>query len=72
MLLLLLFFRCIIILANGWNGAKIGSIIYGTEECGLAAAETYIDLIGYRITLIADDEEIPCTSITYNITVSGL
>lgn len=59
-------------LANGWNGAEIGSIIYGTEECGLAAAETTIDWIGYRMALISDGEEIPYTSITYNITVSGL
>lgn len=59
-------------LANGWNGAELGSVIYGSEKCGLVAAETSIDWIGYRIALIEDGNEIPYTSITYNITVSGL
>ena len=59
-------------LANGWGGAELGSVIYGSEKCGLVAAETSIDWIGYRIALIEDGNEIPYTSITYNITVSGL
>ena len=59
-------------LANGWMGAEIGSVIYGTEECGIVAAETTIDWIGYRFALIINGEETPFTSITYNVTVSGL
>ena len=59
-------------LANGWMGAEIGSVVYGTEECGIVAAETTVDWIGYRFALIINGEETPFTSITYNITVSGL
>jgi len=59
-------------LANGWGGAEIGSVIYGTAETGIAAAETDIDWIGYRLALIVNGEEVPYTSVTYNISVSGL
>ena len=59
-------------LANGWMGAEIGSVVYGTEECGIVAAETTVDWIGYRFALIINGEETPFTSITYNFTVSGL
>lgn len=59
-------------LANGWGGAALGSVIYGTAETGLIAAETEIDWIGYRMALLVDGQEVPYTSITYNITVSGL
>ncbi len=59
-------------LANGWMGAEIGSVIYGTEECGIVAAQTTVGWIGYRFALIINGEETPFTSITYNITVSGL
>ena len=59
-------------LANGWMGAEIGSVIYGTEECGIVAAKTTVDWIGYRFALIINGEETPFTSITYNFTVSGL
>ncbi len=56
-------------LANGWGGAEIGSLIYGTNETGLFAEETTVDWIGYRIALKVDGEELPFTSITYNISV---
>jgi len=59
-------------LENGWKGAEIGSVIYGTEECGLVAAETTISWIGYRMALIINGEEVPYTSVTYNLTISGL
>ncbi len=59
-------------LANGWGGAEIGSVIYGTAENGIVAAETEIDWIGYRMALMVDGSEVPYTSITYNLTVSGL
>ena len=59
-------------LENGWRGAEIGTVIYGTEECGIVAAKTTISWIGYRLALVMNGEEIPYTSITYNITVSGL
>lgn len=59
-------------LANGWGGAEIGSVIYGTAENGIVAAETDIDWIGYRMALMVDGVEVPYTSITYNISVSGL
>lgn len=59
-------------LANGWGGAEIGTVIYGTAENGIIAAETDIDWIGYRMALMVDGAEVPYTSITYNITVSGL
>lgn len=59
-------------LANGWMGSEIGSVIYGTEECGIVAAQTTVGWIGYRFALIINGEETPFTSITYNITVSGL
>ncbi|MBP1543065.1 MAG: family 43 glycosylhydrolase [Oscillospiraceae bacterium] len=59
-------------LENGWKGAEIGTVIYGTEECGLVAAETTIDWIGYRLALMKDGTEIPYTSVTYNLTISGL
>ena len=38
-------------LENGWKGAEIGTLIYGTEDCGIFAAETTIDWIGYRLAL---------------------
>lgn len=59
-------------LANGWGGAGIGAVIYGTAENGIVAAETDIDWIGYRMALMVDGVEVPYTSITYNISVSGL
>ncbi len=59
-------------LANGWGGQEIGTVIYGTADCGIVAAETEIDWIGYRMALMVDGAEVPYTSITYNITVSGL
>lgn len=59
-------------LENGWKGAEIGSVVYGTEQCGIVAAETSISWIGYRLALVVDGTEIPYTSVTYNLTVSGL
>lgn len=59
-------------LANSWGGAKIGSVIYGTEDNGIVAAETTVDWVNYRMALIVDGTEVPYTSITYNISVSGL
>lgn len=59
-------------LENGWKGAEIGSLIYGTEDCGIFAAETDIDWIGYRLALMVNGEEVPFTSVTYNVTISGL
>ncbi len=59
-------------LANGWGGEEIGAVIYGTEEKGIVAAETEIEWIGYRMALMVDGKEVPYTSITYHITVSGL
>lgn len=59
-------------LANGWQGAKIGSLIYGTDDCGLFAEETNIDWIGYRLALVKNGIELPFTSITYNVTINGL
>ena len=59
-------------LANGWMGAEIGSVIYGTKECGIVAAKTTVGWIGYRFALMINGEETPFTSITYNFTVSGL
>ena len=59
-------------LANGWMGAEIGSVVYGTKECGIVAAKTTVDWIGYRFALIKNGEEIPFTSITYNLEISGL
>ncbi len=59
-------------LANGWGGAEIGTIVYGDEKTGLVAAETEIDWVGYRFALIIEGEEVPYTSITYNISVTGL
>lgn len=59
-------------LENGWKGAEIGSLIYGTEDCGIFAAETEIDWIGYRLALMVNGEEVPFTSVTYNVTISGL
>lgn len=59
-------------LENGWKGTEIGTVVYGTEECGLVAAETTISWIGYRMALIVDGVEVPYTSVTYNLTVSGL
>lgn len=59
-------------LENGWKGADIGAVIYGSEECGIVAAETDIDWIGYRLALVIDGEEVPFTSVTYNLTISGL
>ncbi len=34
--------------------------------------ETEIEWISYRLALKIDGEEVPFTSITYNVTVSGL
>ncbi len=59
-------------LANGWGGSEVGSLIYGTEECGIFAAKTDITWINYRLALKVNGEETPFTSITYNVTVSGL
>ncbi len=59
-------------LANGWGGMPIGSLIYGDESVGIFAAETSIEWIGYRMALMIDGEEVRYTSITYNITVTGL
>ena len=59
-------------LENGWKGAEIGTLIYGTEDCGIFAAETTIDWIGYRLALKVNGEEVPFTSVTYNVTISGL
>ncbi len=59
-------------LANGWCSFKIGELIYGTEECGLFAAETDIDWTNFRIALKVNGEEVPITSITYNVTISGI
>ena len=59
-------------LENGWKGAEIGALIYGTEDCGIFAAETDIDWIGYRLALMVNGEEVPFTSVTYNVTISGL
>lgn len=59
-------------LANGWMGAEIGSVVYGTEECGIVAAETTVDWIGYRFALVINGEEVPFTSITYNLEISDL
>ena len=59
-------------LENGWGDSEVGSLIYGTEECGIFAAETDIEWISYRLALKINGEETPFTSITYNVTVSGL
>ncbi len=59
-------------LANGWGGAEIGTVIYGTAECGIVATATDIEWIDYRMALMVNGEEVPYTSITYHITVSGL
>lgn len=56
-------------LANGWGGAKVGDLIYGSDEAGLFAEKTTFDWIGYRIALKIDGSEIPYTSITYNISI---
>ncbi len=59
-------------LENGWKGASLNSVVYGDDTCGLVAAETTISWISYRLALMVDGEEVPYTSITYNLTVSGL
>lgn len=59
-------------LENGWGGSEVGSLIYGTEECGIFAVKTDIEWINYRLALKINGEETPFTSITYNVTVSGL
>ena len=59
-------------LENGWGGSEVGSLIYGTEECGIFAAKTDITWTNYRLALKVNGEETPFTSITYNVTVSGL
>lgn len=59
-------------LENGWKGAEIGSLIYGTHELGIFAAESGIEWVGYRLALKVSGEEVPFTSITYNVTISGL
>ena len=57
-------------LANGWGGATIGSCVYGTEECGLFAETTSVDWINYRFALKINGEEVPYTSIDYNVTIN--
>ena len=59
-------------LANGWMGAEIGSVVYGTKKCGIVAAETTVDWIGYRFALVINGKEVPFTSITYNLEISDL
>ncbi len=59
-------------LVNGWAGYKIGELIYGSEECGLFAAETDISWTNFRVALMVDGAELPITSITYNVTISGI
>ena len=59
-------------LANGWMGAEIGSVVYGTKKCGIVAAETTVDWIGYRFALVINGKEVPFTSITYNLEISNL
>jgi len=59
-------------LENGWGDSEVGSLIYGTDKCGIFAAETDIEWISYRLALKINGEETPFTSITYNVTVSGL
>ena len=59
-------------LANGWMGAKIGSVVYGTKKCGIVAAKTTVDWIGYRFALVINGKEVPFTSITYNLEISNL
>lgn len=59
-------------LANGWMGAKIGSVVYGTKKCGIVAAKTTVDWIGYRFALVINGKEVPFTSITYNLKISNL
>ena len=51
---------------------EVGSLIYGTEECGIFAVKPDIEWINYRLALKINGEETPFTSITYNVTVSGL
>ena len=57
-------------LANGWGGATIGSCVYGTEECGLFAETTSVNWINYRFALKINGEEVPYTSIDYNVTIN--
>ena len=57
-------------LANGWGGATIGSCVYGTEECGLFAETASVDWINYRFALKINGEEVPYTSIDYNVTIN--
>ncbi len=59
-------------LVNGWAGYKIGELIYGSEDCGLFAAETDISWTNFRIALMVNGEEVPITSITYNVSVTGI
>ncbi|MBQ7756858.1 MAG: family 43 glycosylhydrolase [Oscillospiraceae bacterium] len=59
-------------LENGWKGSELNSVVYGDESCGLVAAETTISWISYRLALVVNGEEVPYTSITYNLTISGL
>ncbi len=59
-------------LVNGWAGYKIGELIYGSESCGLFAAETDISWTNFRVALMIDGAEVPITSITYNVTISGI
>ena len=58
-------------LANGWGGFTIGTLIYGTEDCGIFAEATDVEFVGSRMALKVDGEEVPFTSMTYNVTVSG-
>ena len=57
-------------LANGWGGATIGSCVYGTEKCGLFAETASVDWINYRFALKINGEEVPYTSIDYNVTIT--
>lgn len=59
-------------LLTGWMGAEIGSVVYGTKKCGIVAAETTVDWIGYRFALVINGKEVPFTSITYNLEISDL
>jgi arabinoxylan arabinofuranohydrolase len=58
-------------LANGWRPAAIGDLVYGEESKGLFAAETTIDWIGYRFALVVNGKEVPFTSISYKVSVTG-
>lgn len=44
-------------LENGWGGSEVGSLIYGTEECGIFARKTDITWTNYRLALKVNGEE---------------